>query len=94
MASNVLEATTLLDKQAKHTDDDLTSRNEVENEVSKKAESKSSTKKSSRFFPASYFSTDDDSTEFTPSTAFSEFATVVKAHVGKVVVGAALLLAG
>jgi monovalent cation:proton antiporter-2 (CPA2) family protein len=96
MASSVLEATTLLEKQAKHTDEDLTSRNEVENsnEVSKKAESKSSTKKSSRFFPASYFSTDDDSTEFTPSTAFSEFATVVKAHVGKVVVGAALLLAG
>lgn len=93
--SNVMDTSTLPEKQAKQSDEDLSPRNEVEplNETSKKPEPKSSTKKSSRFFSASYFSTDDDS-EFTPSMVFSELATVVRAQLGKVVIGAALLLAG
>lgn len=94
-ASATMEATIPLEKQAKLSDDDVSPRNEGEplSEASKKPEPKSSTKKSSRFFSASFFSTDDDS-EFTPSMVFSELATVVKAQLGKVVIGAALLLAG
>ncbi|XP_024380474.1 K(+) efflux antiporter 2, chloroplastic isoform X2 [Physcomitrium patens] len=94
---NVVESTTPSEKQAKQSDGDLGTRNEVEPpreaEKAKKPEPKSSTKKSSRFFPASYFSTDDEG-EFTPSTVFSEFATAARAHLGKVGVAAALLLAG
>lgn len=88
-----------MEKEAKQSDDESTSKSEVEPakeaeaKVSKKPEPKSSTKKSSRFFPASYFSTDDEG-EFTPSMVFSEFATVIRAQLGKVVIGAALLLAG
>ncbi|XP_024388628.1 K(+) efflux antiporter 2, chloroplastic isoform X2 [Physcomitrium patens] len=91
---NVAESAVPLEKQIKQSDDDLSSKNEAEAEkAAKKPESKSSTKKSSRFFPASYFSTDDEG-EFTPTTVFSELATAVRAQLGKVVIGAALLLAG
>jgi len=94
-----MEVSIPMEKGAKQSADDSTSRNEVEPakeaeaKTSKKPEPKSSTKKSSRFFPASYFSTDDEG-EFTPSMVFSEFATVIRAQLGKVVIGAALLLAG
>lgn len=54
---------------------------------------KSSVKKSSRFFPASYFSSGDEA-EFSPSTAFSNFASGLKEHIVKVTVGMALLIAG
>lgn len=97
--SSVMDVTIPVEKEAKQSDDDLTSRNdaepakEAEAKASKKPEPKSSTKKSSRFFPASYFSTDDEG-EFTPSMVFSELATAVRAQLGKVVIGAALLLAG
>lgn len=50
---------------------------------------KSSTKKSSRFYSASYFSSGDEA-QFSPSTVY----TVVKEQLVKVVVGMALLLAG
>ena len=94
-----IEATSTMEKQAKQSDDDSSTKKEeeaskeTESKVSKKPESKSSTKKSSRFFSASYFSTDDEG-EFSPSTVFSELATVARAQLGKVVIGAALLLAG
>ncbi|KAL2643074.1 hypothetical protein R1flu_010661 [Riccia fluitans] len=50
-------------------------------------------KRSSRFFPASYFSSDDGE-EFSPGKAFSTLATKLKPQLAKLVVGAALLLAG
>lgn len=99
---NVVEVATMLEKQAKQSDIDLTKRVEAEllKEIeaekaksAKKPESKSSTKRSSRFFSASYFSTDDEA-EFSPSMVFSELATVVRAQLGKVALGVALVLAG
>ena len=93
ISSNTMDAASPVEKQAKQSDDDLRKEEESEAKAPKKPEPKSSTKKSSRFFSASYFSTDDDG-EFSPSTLFSELAAVARAQLGKVVIGAALLLAG
>lgn len=54
---------------------------------------KSSTKKSSRFYSASYFSSGDEA-EFSPSMVFSGLASAIKEQLVKVVVGMALVLAG
>ncbi|KAH9547976.1 hypothetical protein CY35_11G063400 [Sphagnum magellanicum] len=64
-----------------------------ESSVKEPAIPKSSTKKSSRFFSASYFSSGDEA-EFAPSTVFSGLGMLVREHLLKVVVGMALLLAG
>lgn len=88
-----------MEKQAKLSDDDSSTKKEedslkeAEAKAQKKPELKSSTKRSSRFYSASYFSTDDER-EFSPSAVFSELAAVARAQLGKVVIGAALLLAG
>ncbi|KAH9549666.1 hypothetical protein CY35_10G031300 [Sphagnum magellanicum] len=64
-----------------------------ESPVKEPTVAKSSTKKSSRFFSASYFSSGDEA-EFAPSTVFSGLATLVRDQLPKVVVGMALVLAG
>ncbi|CAM6018307.1 unnamed protein product [Sphagnum balticum] len=64
-----------------------------ESPVKEPTVAKSSTKKSSRFFSASYFSSGDEA-EFAPSTVFSGLATLVREQLPKVVVGMALVLAG
>jgi hypothetical protein len=64
-----------------------------ESPVKEPTVAKSSTKKSSRFFSASYFSSGDEA-EFAPSTLFSGLATLVREQLPKVVVGMALVLAG
>ncbi|KAH9324123.1 hypothetical protein KI387_004301, partial [Taxus chinensis] len=55
---------------------------------------KASTKKSSRFFSASFFSFEDDGAEFTPGTVFSGFITSLRNQLPKLVVGMLLLSAG
>ncbi len=64
-----------------------------ESPVKEPTVAKSSTKKSSRFFSASYFSSGDEA-EFAPSTVFSGLATLVREQLPKVVVGMVLVLAG
>jgi len=54
---------------------------------------KSSIKKSSRFFSASYFSSGDEG-EFSPSMVFSNLASALKEQLVNVTVGIALLIAG
>lgn len=99
ISSSVVEATTPVEKQVKQSDDESSTKKEeeaakeAEAKAPKKPEPKSSTKRSSRFYSASYFSTDDEG-EFSPSKLFSELASVARAQLGKVVIGAALLLAG
>ncbi|CAK9206216.1 unnamed protein product [Sphagnum troendelagicum] len=65
----------------------------LESPVKEPTVAKSSTKKSSRFFSASYFSSGDEA-KFAPSTVFSGLATLVREQLPKVVVGMALVLAG
>lgn len=55
---------------------------------------KTSTKKSSRFFSASFFSFEDDGAEFTPATVFSGFVSSLKNQLPKLIVGMLLLGAG
>lgn len=100
---DVVEVATMLEKQAIQLDSDLSRRGEAEplkeveaekaKAAAKKPEPKSSTKKSSRFFSASYFSSGDEA-EFSPTMVFSELAMSARAQLGKVVIGMALLLAG
>lgn len=54
---------------------------------------KSSTKKSSRFYSASYFSSGDEA-EFFPSMVFSNLASALKKQLVNITVGTALLIAG
>ena len=54
---------------------------------------KSSTKKSSRFFQASYFSSGDEA-EFSLSMVFSNLASALKKQLINITVGMALLIAG
>lgn len=56
--------------------------------------SKPSTKRSSRFFSASYFSFEDDGAEFTPGTVFQGVVSGVKQHFLKLAVGLLLLGGG
>uniref|UniRef100_A0A0D6QSU0 RCK N-terminal domain-containing protein n=1 Tax=Araucaria cunninghamii TaxID=56994 RepID=A0A0D6QSU0_ARACU len=55
---------------------------------------KTSTKKSSRFFSASFFSFEDDGAEFTPGAVFSGFISSFRNQLPKVVLGVLLLGAG
>ncbi|CAM6097383.1 unnamed protein product [Calypogeia fissa] len=54
---------------------------------------KASKKRSSRFFSASYFSSEDGE-EFSPGKAYARFVTTIKPQLAKVVIGVALLFAG
>ncbi|BFI28459.1 K+:H+ antiporter [Marchantia polymorpha subsp. ruderalis] len=62
-------------------------------EAMKEPAASKSKKRSSRFFPASYFSSDDGE-EFSPGKAFATFATNLKPQLAKIIIGTALLLAG
>lgn len=67
---------------------------ETSKDVANNSIPKTSTKKSSRFFSASFFSFEDDGAEFTPGTVFSGFASSLRNQLPKLVVGVLLLGAG
>ncbi|GLJ42693.1 hypothetical protein SUGI_0885150 [Cryptomeria japonica] len=67
---------------------------ETSKDVANNSIPKTSTKKSSRFFSASFFSFEDDGAEFTPGTLFSGFVSSLRNQLPKLVVGVLLLGAG
>ncbi|MBA0592405.1 hypothetical protein Gorai_009387, partial [Gossypium raimondii] len=70
------------------------SQKELTRETSPPNSSKSLLKKSSRFFPASFFSFTDDGTEFTPSSVAQSLLESARKQIPKLVVGVLLLGAG
>ncbi|GMI99037.1 K+ efflux antiporter 2 [Hibiscus trionum] len=70
------------------------SQKELGRETSPPNSPKSLLKKSSRFFPASFFSFTDDGTEFTPSSVAQSLLESARKHIPKLVVGVLLLGAG
>ncbi|KAK8718347.1 hypothetical protein V6N13_045583 [Hibiscus sabdariffa] len=70
------------------------SQKELTRETSPPNSPKSLLKKSSRFFPASFFSFTDDGTEFTPSSVAQSLLESARKHIPKLVVGVLLLGAG
>ncbi|KAA3462212.1 K(+) efflux antiporter 2, chloroplastic-like [Gossypium australe] len=70
------------------------SQKELTRETSPPNSSKSLLKKSSRFFPASFFSFTDDGTEFTPSSVTQSLLESARKQIPKLVVGVLLLGAG
>ncbi|KAH1073668.1 hypothetical protein J1N35_025996 [Gossypium stocksii] len=70
------------------------SQKELTRETSPPNSSKSLLKKSSRFFPASFFSFTDDGTEFTPSSVVQSLLESARKQIPKLVVGVLLLGAG
>ncbi|KAB2052318.1 hypothetical protein ES319_A12G112500v1 [Gossypium barbadense] len=70
------------------------SQKELTRETSPPNSSKSLLKKSSRFFPASFFSFTDDGTEFTPLSVAQSLLESARKQIPKLVVGVLLLGAG
>uniref|UniRef100_A0A7C8YHH8 Cation/H+ exchanger transmembrane domain-containing protein n=1 Tax=Opuntia streptacantha TaxID=393608 RepID=A0A7C8YHH8_OPUST len=67
---------------------------DMASESSPSSTPKASVKKSSRFFSASFFSFDDDSEEFAPSSVFRELMDSAKKQLPKLIVGLLLFGAG
>ncbi|XP_073393167.1 K(+) efflux antiporter 2, chloroplastic isoform X2 [Physcomitrium patens] len=83
----------LVDVNPKHEEPKSSPTKRAESTTNESSGPKSLTKKSSRFFPASYFSSGDEA-EFSPSMVFSNFAAALKEQLVKVTIGMALLIAG